>query len=55
MSDNSKNDTKGLFFLLLFLLVSFENLPHPQMKLAPLFDPLQAISIPPTLNPPNEA
>jgi hypothetical protein len=38
MSDNSKNDTKGLFFLLLFLLVSFENLPHPQMKLAPLFE-----------------
>ena len=55
MSDKSKNDTKGLFFILFFLLVSFENLPHPYMKLAPLFDPLQTISIPPTIKLPHEA
>jgi len=33
------------------LLVSFENMPHPHMKLAPLFGPLQTISIAPTLDP----
>ena len=48
---HSQKPNDFLFFLLLFLLVSFENLPHPHMKLAPLLGPLQTISIPPTLDP----
>jgi hypothetical protein len=37
------------------LLVSFENFPHPRMKLTPLFNPLQTILTPPTLDPPHKA